>query len=122
MPTGKNESRRAQFDGSEEMPYIGEATYLVCYLAEIGNARHDGDEVHEITWGELESWSRMTRTTISAEEAFALRRLSMAIAHQSIISRDPICASPFDRQTERREIVAKKVMAAFAMLRGPKRD
>ena len=99
------------------MPDIGDAGYLLDYLAEIGEARLIGESIVKIDWQEIYAWAQLTSTHLTPGETLALRRLSGAYVDQFYKSKDRGCFSPITPEVPRRDLIAQKVKSIFSILR-----
>lgn len=125
-PTGATDkdkrSRRERFTAREdagetcsalELPEAEAGAHLVGYLLKVGPG-HDGAP---ITFLEIEAWTRMTGTVLTAWEAGALRSLSQAYMGEYFAASDPQRPAPYAAPTPLdRAAVDAKLRAAFDLL------
>jgi hypothetical protein len=60
-----------------------------------------------VTFVEMESWSRMTKTSIPGYETVLLKKLSQDYANQYMRSQDSQCPMPTEEAEETRNIVGE---------------
>ena len=68
--------------------------HLISDLHEVGFQSSSGFSSGPLTFMEIDSWSRVTQTLLTAWEARTLRRLSEVFVNQVSISDDPACPAP----------------------------
>lgn len=84
------------FEGTPkaEVPELDWGEHLIDMLAEIGFARPGASGPVPLSFGEIESWQRMTNAEVPSNEAALLRQLSCAYCNQIAKSEDPACPRP----------------------------
>lgn len=78
------------------LPVVIYGGNLVDYLFEFGPTT----EGQPVSFREIESWSRMTRRSLTSWESLTLRLMSQAYAGQAQRSRNPDCLSPLEEGKE----------------------
>lgn len=100
------------------------APYITDWLMEIGPLVSGGMGEAPVGWQDMAAWSEMIGVELDPWEARSIRRLSRVFMSQRHDARKPDCPPPFsptrDQVESRREIVARKVEAAFGGLVGKK--
>lgn len=71
------------------MPDLLGGEWLISDLFKLGPVSTGGMELSGVSWREIESWSRMTRTEIEAWEVEALHKMSAAYASAYSASQEP---------------------------------
>lgn len=94
MPKSKEapKSRYKKMGEVAELPPIEYGQHLIEALYACGPTDREGSPV---SWQELESWSRMTRRTLTGWEAETVHKMSEAYAVQAIHAKEPNCLSPW---------------------------
>lgn len=90
--------------------------YLIDWLLEAGPDMPGGMGAAPLTWGEIESWARLTGHQVAPWEAEILRHLSIAFVQQYQLAKEPDCPPPWmEKPTDStRERVGRQIAAAFA--------
>ena len=112
VPTGQDITRRQIFErnGNDrllELPELDGYAYILDYLAEIGWITADGNGV---TFQEIESWSRLTKTDLTFWESGAIKNLSNLFANQ-MAKKDPKEKAPYVSRAETKEEASKRLKA-----------
>lgn len=104
------------------MPEVECGEHLIDYLMEVGPAFHNGMGPVPVPFFEIESWSRMTATTMTPWEAQALRELSQAYVVSMQQAEKPNCPAPWaPKEAFDREAIAagmKGLLAKISAKRG----
>lgn len=69
--------------------------HLINWWMEIGVTGSNGMSATPISWGEIAAWQTNTRIRLSSWEARLIHALSVAYVHQSRISEDETCPTPW---------------------------
>ena len=92
-----------------EMPDIEHGAYLLEYLSEIGEARHNGQTLSPIDWQEIRAWQDATGIMLGAWEAKTIRHLSTVYASYYWEAGDPNCPAPWMPEQPSAERITKRL-------------
>lgn len=78
-----------------EMPKIEFGQYLLDYAFEVGPSKSSGMGPTTIEWTDVQAWSFVTGTKVSAWEALVMIEISKALVQQYYLSEGHIIPSPY---------------------------
>lgn len=113
-----SEASEDEDEDEEELPDPGPLEYLINYLSEIGEAEISGGHLSTIGWQTMNSWTEITGTNLTTEEALGVRRLSFAYVSQYYQAESISCPAPYLAKIPAREEIESKMKSLFSMLRG----
>jgi hypothetical protein len=99
-----------------EMPDIEHGAYLLEYLSEIGEARHNGQTLSPIDWQEIRAWQSATGMQLSAWDAKTLRHLSAAYVAQYWEAGEPNCPPPWMPEQPNAERITKRLDSMMGVI------
>jgi len=98
------------------MPDAGALSYLIEYLAEIGEGQQTGEGIIATGWRDLKAWMELTAIRLTPFEALTLRRLSIAYVDQYYRS-EGVDIGPPVADDSHIETVDRKLMQMFKTLK-----
>jgi len=91
------------------MPQVDYAEYILELAFEIGICSQSELGSSEITWSELNAWSKVMDTKLSNFECLTIKRLSRAYVEQLYASKSEFEPPPYSPQQFDREEASKRI-------------